>query len=64
MAVKLLAESTRKQMSIGKISYPRRRAELLVCFNCKSAGKWQAELPYYRALELHFWKVQRLSKAN
>lgn len=35
-------------------------SDLLVHFLCKSAGKWQVlvelELPYYRDLELHFWK--------
>ena len=35
-------------------------AEVIVRFLCKSAGKWQVqvelELPYYRDLELHFWK--------
>jgi hypothetical protein len=35
-------------------------AEVIVRFHCKSAGKWQVqvelELPYYRDLEVHFWK--------
>jgi len=40
--------------------------ELEIQFHCISTGKWQVqielELPYYRDLELHFWKHCRVSQ--